>query len=262
MKSITPVALTIAGSDNSGGAGIEADLKSFTSLGVYGTCAITCVVAEHPGRVHSIQPVKKEILRDQIELVFEAFPVTALKTGMLFSTDLIRITVAAILARRKKTTVVVDPVMVATSGARLLKPAAVQYLMEELLPLAALVTPNLDEAEILFGDKITSIPAMREAAHAIQKKFGCAVLLKGGHLQGDTATDILATGDDIRVFESPYIRGIHTHGTGCTLSAAITARLALGDNLYDAVAAAKKFVTRAISRSIKLGKFSVLNHLP
>ena len=256
-----PVAMTIAGSDNSGGAGIEADLKTFTTLGVYGTCAITCVVAENPARVKSIQPIRPSILSDQIELIFEAYPVRAIKTGMLFSKDLIE-TTANSLKRYKKIQLVIDPVMVATSGALLFRPKAIRVLEGRLIPSATLVTPNLDEAALFLKRPISDLSAMREAAITLQRRFNCAILLKGGHLKGKKAIDILAMRREIVVMEAEYISALHTHGTGCTLSAAITAYLAQGALLKEAVKAGKKFISRAIQRRQRLGSYEVLNHLP
>ena len=256
-----PIAMTIAGSDNSGGAGIEADIKTFTTLGVYGTCAITCIVAENPGRVKSIQPVSSSTLIDQMDLVFEAFPVRAIKTGMLFSENLIETTVNG-LKRRKKFQLVVDPVMVATSGAQLLQKKAVQSLKEKLFPLATLLTPNLDEAALLLGESIPNFSAMSEAARLLQRRFNCAILLKGGHLKGKKAIDILVTRRETVVMKSPLVPALHSHGTGCTLSAAITAYLAKGSSLKEAVHAGKAFITRAIQRRHRVGKYEVLNQLP
>jgi hydroxymethylpyrimidine/phosphomethylpyrimidine kinase len=260
-----PVALTIAGSDNSGGAGIQADLKTFTSLGVYGTSAITCVVAENPRIVESIHPVPPKIVRRQIELVFDAYPVAAIKTGMLYSEAIIREVVAFYLSLplRKRPPLVVDPVMVATSGALLFKKAAMRALMDELLPLATVVTPNLDETAVLLGRKLRTLDEAREAAIECRKKWGIPFLIKGGHLNLPRSTDFLAgrPGGVIRL-SAKTVRGIKTHGTGCTYSSAITARLAHGDDLPDAVRTAKKFITRAIRDHLKLGPEKALNHLP
>lgn len=253
--------MTIAGSDNSGGAGIEADLKTFTTLGVYGTCAITCVVAENPARVKSIQAVKPSLLTDQIDLIFEAYPVRAIKTGMLFSKALIETTVSA-LRYRKKIQLVIDPVMVASSGARLFRSNAIRVLEEQLIPLATLLTPNLDEAALFLEQPISSVLAMREAAVALQRRFGCAILLKGGHLKGEKATDILATRHEVLAMQAEFIPTLHTHGTGCTLSAAITAYLAQGASLKEAVKAGKFFISRVIRKRRRLGVYEVLNHLP
>ena len=211
-----PIALTIAGSDSGGGAGLQADLKTFAALGVHGTSAITCVTAQNPRRVTGIQPVRADFVREQIETVFAELRPAAVKTGMLFSADIIR-AVAEFFARGKKPPLIVDPVMVATSGAVLLKPRAIRDLKERLLPLATLVTPNLDEAQILVGRKLRTVEDLRAAAREIHSRFGCAVLVKGGHLKNlSAATDVFFDGNKVRVLTAPFVRGISTHGTGCT----------------------------------------------
>jgi hydroxymethylpyrimidine/phosphomethylpyrimidine kinase len=253
-----PIALTIAGSDSGGGAGIQADLKTFAALGVHGTSAITCLTAQNPRRVSGIQPATPRIVEQQLEGVFETFPPQAAKTGMLYSRPIIQ-TVAGFLRARKFPSLVVDPVMVATSGARLLQPAAVRALVNDLLPLAALVTPNLPEAEILAGRKLASLEDMRWAARELHARFGCAVLLKGGHLRNmKAAADILFDGREEWLLTAPFIPRVSTHGTGCTYSAAVTAHLARGRGLPKAVAHAKEFITQAIARSRRAGEYSVL----
>lgn len=244
-----PVAMTVAGSDNSAGAGIQADLKTFSALGVYGLTSVTCVVAEIPGRVESVQPVDPAVLEAQIRLGLDAFPVAAVKTGMLYSQSLIRTCAEALAAGHghgKGRALVVDPVMVASSGDRLLEEDAVRAYTDMLFPMADLITPNLDEAGVLLDAPINDVNGMAEAAERLARRFGCAVLLKGGHLETDTVTDILTANGEIRRFEAPFRRGVSTHGTGCTYAAAITAGLASGRPLPDAVAAAKEFVRRAI----------------
>lgn len=260
MKRFVPATLTIAGSDNSGGAGIQADLKTFTHLGVYGTSAITCVVAEHPGKVKSIHPVPPARVREQIDLVFEAFPVRAAKTGMLYSGSIIRECVRAL--SRKRIPLVVDPVMVATSGAVLMKPAAIRLLQEELIPAAQLVTPNLDEAALLLGIPIRSLDEVREAARELTRRFGVPFLVKGGHLRLKRSVDVLCDGKKMWTFSAPTVRNVQTHGTGCTYSAAITAALALGHDLPSSVRIGKRFITRAIRHHLQLGRYQPLNHLP
>ena len=248
MKSnnaLPPVALTIAGSDNSAGAGAQADLKTFTALGVYGLTAITCVVAEVPGKVSAIQPVESRIVREQILLSLAAYPVTAVKTGMLFSREIID-AVCDVL-EKNPLPLVVDPVMVATSGDALLKSDAVAAYTERLFKHASLVTPNLAEVSALCGRTIDSLARMREAGCELVEKFGVPFLLKGGHLRSGEATDLLFSEGKIHEFSAPFVPGVNTHGTGCTYSAAITAGLARGLVLTDAVAEAKQFVARAIS---------------
>lgn len=254
-----PVALTIAGSDSGGGAGIQADLKTFAALGAHGTCAITCLTAQNPRGVRGVHATTPENLRQQIEAVFDELPPAAVKTGMLFSADLINV-VAAHFQKRRRTPLVIDPVMVATSGARLLKPAAMRALTECLLPLATLVTPNLDEAQLLLDLPIRDEEGLREAARRIHARFGCAALVKGGHLRGAReAVDIFFDGREEWMLSAPFVRGVSTHGTGCTYSAAITALLARGCSLPDAVTQAKEFITGAIAESVRAGRHPVLN---
>jgi len=257
-----PVALTIAGSDSGGGAGVQADLKTFAALGVHGTSAIACLTAQNPKRVLAVEPCSPKILRQQIEAVFEGLPPRAVKTGMLFSAENIRVVADFFEKATGCKQLVVDPVMVSTSGARLLKPAAEKILREKLLPLAALVTPNLDEAEILAGQKIRSPEDLRSAARKIQVHFGCAVLAKGGHLKNcREAMDIFFDGKTELLLSAPFVKGVSTHGTGCTYSAAICAALALGRDLPRAVEVGKNFITQAISDSYKIGKHFALRQI-
>jgi hydroxymethylpyrimidine/phosphomethylpyrimidine kinase len=254
-----PVALAIAGSDSGGGAGVQADLKTFASLGVHGTSALTCVTAQNPNRVRAIQACRPEIVRAQMEAVFEALPPAAVKTGMLYSAEIIR-AVVQFFRRKRNVPLVVDPVMIATSGARLLKPSAVQLLKTRLLPLATLVTPNLDEAGVLTGRDLKSVEDLRWAAKEIRRKFGCAALVKGGHLpRSREAVDIFYDGENELLLSAPFVKGRRTHGTGCTYSAAITGYLARGHGLPEAVARAKEYISQAIVQSRAIGKYSVLN---
>lgn len=253
-----PVALAIAGSDNSAGAGIQADLKTFARLGCYGLTAVTCVVSEIPGKVAAIQPIKTGIVASQISLCLEAFPVGAAKTGMLFSTPIIE-AVAAVLAGTR-IPLVVDPVMVASSGDPLLKKSAIAAYRRLLFPKAALVTPNLDELKILAGREVRNLAEMKDAGRALVDQYGCAFLLKGGHLRGRAAVDFLATAEGFEEFSAPFIRGLETHGTGCTYSAAVTAGLAAGQSLPEAVAAAKSYITKAIGGSLRWGRTCALDH--
>ena len=271
-----PVALTIAGSDSGGGAGIQADLKTFAALGVHGASAIACLTAQNPRRVLGIEPASPKMLRRQIEAVFEELNPAAVKTGMLFSAEHVRI--VATFFRNLQSAIrnpqlVVDPVMVSTSGARLLEPAAIKTLKDKLLPLGALVTPNLDEAEILTGHRPASVEEMREAAREIHSRFGCAALIKGGHLNhspgatgrrcrqgGRDAVDIFFDGKTELLLSAPFVEGVSTHGTGCTYSAAICAAVALGHDLPRAVEIGKRFVTAAISGSYKIGRHFALGN--
>ena len=257
-----PVVLTIAGSDSSCGAGAQADLKTFSALGCHGLTAITCVVAEIPGKVRSIQAVKPEIVRDQLEVMLAAYPVATIKTGMLFSVPIIRV-VAEVLARLKKLPpLVIDPVMVASSGDPLLKAGAIAVYEKLLFPMATLITPNLDELGILTGLKPDSLPEMLAAGKRLTAGTGTSVLLKGGHLRGKTATDILLTPEwEQHIYSAPFVRGVETHGTGCTYSAAIAAGLARGAPLAKAVGEAKKFVTRAIKGSHTWGRIAALDQV-
>lgn len=245
-----PVALTIAGSDNSCGAGLQADLKTFTALGVYGLTAVTCVVSEVPGRVEKVQAVTPDVLRSQIRILFGSYPIVAVKTGMLHSRALLRVVSEELADRLGMFHLVVDPVMVASSGDPLLEQGAVRAYEEELLPLADVITPNLDEAAVLLRRKITTRRAMIAAAGELRAKYGAAVLLKGGHLHGREAVDVLCDGRGTREFTLRRLRGCETHGSGCTLSAAVAAGLARGRSLTTAVAEAKKFLHTAIARQL------------
>ena len=257
-----PVVLTIAGSDSSCGAGAQADLKTFGALGCHGLTAITCIVAEIPGKVRSIQAVRPEIVRDQLEVLLAAYPVAGIKTGMLYSAAIIR-TVAHILARMKgRPPLVIDPVMVASSGDPLLKAGAVRAYRQLLFPMAALITPNLDELGILTGSVPRSLSAMRAAGKQFTATTGTSVLLKGGHLRGRTATDLLLMPDwEEQEFSAPFIRGVETHGTGCTYSAAIVAGLACGLPLSKAVAQAKEFITASIRGAHSWGGITALDQI-
>jgi hydroxymethylpyrimidine/phosphomethylpyrimidine kinase len=246
-----PVALTIAGSDSSAGAGAQADLKTFTALGVFGLTAITCVVAEVPGKVSAIAPIPPELVAEQIRLSFQAYPVGAIKTGMLHSRAIIGAVCTALESAfphsLTKPSLVVDPVMIATSGTPLLEPEGVAAYGNRLFPLATLVTPNLDEAAVLLGRTVSSIKEMRKAGRELCQRFGTAFLLKGGHLAGE-AVDLLEMPDGNGAeFSAPRVAGIVTHGTGCTLSAAIAAGLATGLPLEQSISHAKEFVTHAIA---------------
>ena len=253
-----PVALTIAGSDSSAGAGIQADLKTFSVLGVYGLTAITCIVAEVPGKVSRIEPVSTRIVREQIEVLLRNFQIGAIKTGLLCSADII--SSVAKKMRDVRVPLVVDPVIVATSGDPLLEPAAIEAYEEQLFPLASLVTPNLYEAERFLGTKIKNRESMHRAGKGLERKFRTAILLKGGHLPGPDAVDLLFADGKIIEFSSPFVRGVSTHGTGCTYSAAITGGLARGLSLEQAIRRAKKLVTQSIRNHFHWGNLHALNH--
>ena len=258
MRSIMTVALTVAGSDSGGGAGIQADLKTFRACGVFGTSAITCITAQNPRRVSAVHPVPSAIVAEQMERVLEAFPVRAAKTGMLYDAGIIA-AVARTFQQHRFRQLVVDPVMVATSGAVLLKPDAIKALTTRLFPLAAVVTPNLAEAEVLGGQKIGSVEDLRKTAQALAREYGVPFLIKGGHLPGTKqAVDVLATGRQLYEFSAPVVRGVQPHGAGCTFSAAIAANLALGTDLTGSICAAKRFITGAIRNTVRLGRLQAL----
>ncbi|EMJ98169.1 bifunctional hydroxymethylpyrimidine kinase/phosphomethylpyrimidine kinase [Leptospira alstonii] len=265
-QKIKPVTLTIAGSDSGGGAGIQADLKTFTALDTFGTTAITCLTSQNPSGVTGILEVDADFLEKQIVAVLDYFPVKSIKTGMLFSTAIIERT-SSLLSKRKNSkkdfSLVIDPVMVATSGAKLLQDSAIDVLLTKLIPIADLITPNLDEAEILSGKKIDRSRDMPDLAKEIFEKFKVPVLLKGGHLQNEeVALDILYDGKTIYKFEKPFVRGFYPHGTGCTYSSAIASYLARGEKLAEAVRFAKEYLHAAIEQSYTAGKDKTLNHTP
>jgi hydroxymethylpyrimidine/phosphomethylpyrimidine kinase len=248
MTTAPPVALTIAGSDCSAGAGIQADLKTFQHFGVHGLTAVTCVVAETANIVRSIHAVPVAVLREQVALLLDSFPVVAVKTGMLFSAAHVRV-VAELLRARPGLVLVVDPVMIASSGTPLLEPEAMLAYREHLLPLARLITPNLHEAEALLGATISNNLELEPAARRLAAMFGSAVLLKGGHLDGPDCLDLLVADGEVARFSAPRLAVAGSHGTGCTLAAAVSARLAHGDALPAAVAAAKDFLNACLRHS-------------
>jgi len=245
-------ALTIAGSDSGGGAGIQADLKTFAAHGVFGLTAITAVTAQNTLTVSRVVALPPDMVTAQIDAIASDFPIHATKIGMLATAD-IATAVAAALQRHRLGPVVLDPVMVAKGGARLLDEAAVGVVRERLLALADVVTPNVAEAEALTGLRITSVDEARPAAIRLVEFGARAVVVKGGHLDGP-AVDLLYDGRTFTVLPADRIPGRHTHGTGCTFSAAMAARLAQGDTLLDATRAAKAYVTRAIERAPGLGQ--------
>ena len=244
-------ALTIAGSDCSGGAGVQADLKTMSALGVFGMSVIVSVVAENTARVLSIEDISPKVIADQIDAVFEDIPPDAVKVGML-STPACMEAVAAGLKKYRPRHVVIDPVMYAKNCSPLMQESAISALRSTVLPLATLLTPNIPEAEKLAGMEISSEADMREAARRIQALGPQNVLVKGGHAQGE-ARDILLCGEDFHVFASRRIPTKNTHGTGCTLSSAIAAYLARGEVLPEAVRKAKEYVTGAIEHALPLG---------
>jgi len=247
-----PVALTIAGSDSGGGAGIQADLKTFHAFGVFGTSAITAITAQNTVGVHAVHPVPLRDVRAQIDAVVDDLRPAALKTGML-ATAALATEVARAIEHHALGPYVMDPVMVATSGDRLLEPDAEAALRDALLPLATVVTPNLEEAAILAGHSVDTLEHMRRAARRLVEMGAAATLVTGGHLEGD-AVDLLWDGREEHLWRRPRVDTRHTHGTGCTLSAAIAAGLARGDTLAAAVDTATRFVWRAIADAPGLGR--------
>ncbi len=247
-------ALSIAGSDSCGGAGIQADIKTMTMNGVYAMTAITALTAQNTTGVFGIQESTPDFLKQQLDAVFEDIFPDAVKIGMVSDSELIRV-IADRLKFYHAKNIVVDPVMVSTSEARLMKTDAVETLEKELLPLAALVTPNIPEAEVLSQTEIKSESDMEASARLISEKSGCAVLLKGGHSVSD-ANDLLINGSTLRWFRGKRINNPNTHGTGCTLSSAIAANLAKGNDLETSVQKAKEYIEGALGAMLDLGKGS------
>ncbi len=242
------IALTIAGSDCSAGAGIQADLKTFQHFRVHGLTAVTCVVSETADIVRAVHPVPVEIVIDQISLLLESFPVAAIKTGMLFSAAHVT-AIAEILENYPHISLVIDPVMIASAGASLLEPAAIASYKNLLLPLATVITPNLPEAEVLLGEMIPDENSLEPAARKLSRMFGTSILLKGGHLAGPQCIDVLVENGEAHRFIAPRISVCGSHGTGCTLSAAIAAAIALGQSLPTAVATAKEYLGETLRHS-------------
>ena len=251
-------ALTIAGSDSSGGAGIQADIKTMTANGVYAMSAITALTAQNTTGVYGILESTPEFLANQLDCIFTDIRPDAVKTGMVSSSALIKV-IADKLKEYKAVNIVVDPVMVATSGSRLISQEAVDTLKERLLPLATLLTPNIPEAQVLSGLDIASPADMERAARAIGERYGCAVLCKGGHSLND-ANDLLWHDGTVRWFRGKHIDNPNTHGTGCTLSSAIASNLAKGYTLEESVERAKAYLSGALSTMLNLGS-GPLDHL-
>ena len=253
-----PVALSIAGSDSGGGAGIQADLRAFAALGVFGTTALTCVTAQAPAGVAAVGALAPDLVASQIDAVTGAFPVAAAKTGMLFSAAIMD-AVADALRRRPLPALVVDPVMVAASGAPLLQPDGLAAMAGRIIPLARVMTPNLHEAELLLGRPIRGGAGLREAARDLADRFGVAVVVKGGHLPGGRIENVLCDGGAVHAFAVDRADGVHPHGAGCTFSAAIAAGLAKGRALADAVEDAVGFVAAAFHGARDAGAYRLLD---
>lgn len=256
-----PVALTIAGSDSGGGAGIQADLKTFHAFGCFGTSAITAITVQNTLGVTGVHAVPVDVVRAQIAAVAADLPPAACKTGMLATPELVR-AVAESIREHRLPNFVLDPVMVATSGDRLLDPAAERTIIEHLLPLSSLVTPNLDEAALLVGEPVDDEDAMRRAAARLVEMGARAALLKGGHLRGEEMVDVLFDGAEWHAWHRPRQHTRSTHGTGCTLSSAVAAGLAHGRPLAKAVEDALDYVQRAMKAAPGLGAgHGPLNHM-
>lgn len=244
-----PPALTIAGSDSSSGAGLQADLKTFAALGVHGLNAVTCVVAETPKVVTDIHPIPPIILQKQLSLLLKSYPIGVIKTGMLYSKA--HIIAVHDLLENETIPLVVDPVMVASTGDPLLEESALNAISESLLPLASIITPNLPEAGILLGRPVLSREEQEEAALELSDQFDCACYLKGGHFEHSPEhRDLLAVSGKIKTFHAPHLKLPSTHGTGCTLAAALTAGICQGLNLEEAAAQAHAFTHRALKESL------------
>jgi hydroxymethylpyrimidine/phosphomethylpyrimidine kinase len=255
-----PIALTIAGSDSGGGAGIQADLKTFAALGVYGTSAITAITAQNTIGVTAVQTLAADLVTAQIEAVAGDMKLDVVKTGMLASSAIVE-AVAAAISALDLPSVIVDPVMIAKSGDRLFDQEALAALRSELLPRARMVTPNVPEAEVLADMRITSLDEAREAARRIHKLGTASVVMKGGHLPGNEVIDLLFDGRTFTEFRGPRIETRNTHGTGCTFASAIAAYLALGQTLPEAVRLAKEYVAGAIRHGLPIGNgHGPLNH--
>ncbi|MEJ6643533.1 MAG: bifunctional hydroxymethylpyrimidine kinase/phosphomethylpyrimidine kinase [Akkermansiaceae bacterium] len=244
-----PIAMTIAGSDCSAGAGLQADLKTFSALGVHAFTAVTCVVSETPLTVNAVHPVPLEVLRDQIQLLLASYPVSAIKTGMLYSRDHI-LTVCDLL-QGTDIPLIVDPVMIASTGDPLLVGDALEAISQRLLPLATIITPNLPEAGFLLGRPVVTARDQEEAAQELAEKYATICYLKGGHLRDEIDHRDLLTGDGEPVsFAAPHLDLAHTHGTGCTLAAALTAGIAKGLPIKEAAERAHEFTHQALKNSL------------
>jgi hydroxymethylpyrimidine/phosphomethylpyrimidine kinase len=262
MKMIENCAvLTIAGSDSGGGAGIQADLKTFSALGVFGTSVITAITAQNLSGVSAVQAIDPEVVQKQLQAVLEGFPIKAIKTGMLFSAEIIEV-IAQTLFNYHEIPLVVDPVFAATSGSMLIRDDAIRQLQEKLFPLAKLITPNIPEAEILLEEKIKNRHDLEQTAQKLFEDFNAPVLMKGGHLT-NMAVDILVDAEGMEPFASNLISNVNNHGSGCTLASAIAAALAKEESLRQAVKTAKTYITDALKNSLLLlPGLRVINHFP
>ncbi len=251
--------MTIAGSDSGGGAGLQADLRAFEASGVHGVCALTCVTAQNPVTVDQVVALAPRFVQAQLTSLFQELRPGAAKTGMLVNEGVVRGVASWWKRHGAGVPLVIDPVMISTSGVRLLSVGGVEALVSRLFPLATLITPNLPEAEVLLGHPIRSLAGLVQGAQEASERWGCAVLLKGGHLRGAReAVDIFCREGKVTLLKARFIQGIRTHGTGCTYSARIAGELASGQELLEAVRAAKRHVTAAIQGSRRIGEHWVL----
>ena len=252
MKNYRVPTLTIAGSDSSGGAGVQADLKTFSAIGTYGMSVITAVTAQNTEGVFAVEELSGEIIKSQIKAVFDDIEPAAVKIGMVSSPEII-VDIVNTIKKYNPSFLVVDPVMISKSGYSLLKPEAKENLIKYLIPMAYLVTPNVPEAEEITGMKINNLDDMREVGKRILELGPKYVLMKGGHLEGD-AVDVLIGNDTFEIYKQERLDRKNTHGTGCTLSSAITSHLALGYDIVEAVKLSKEYITEAIRHSFDIGK--------
>jgi len=255
-------AMTIAGSDSGGGAGIQADLKTFSSLGVYGTTVITSITAQNIKEITDIFVLDSEIVEKQILTTINYYPIKAIKTGLLYSEDIIESIAKTIEIplKEKGIKLIIDPIMVSTSGKALLTKRATRTIQDILFPIASLITPNIPEAELITGKKIETIEDMKTASKIMFDMFKVPILLKGGHLS-DMANDVLLIDKKFHIYETDIIKDIDTHGSGCTLSAAITAYLSLGNSLAESVKLSKEFITASLNNPFKLNdNLKIINH--
>ncbi len=249
--------MTIAGSDSGAGAGIQADLKTFSALGCYGTSVITAVTAQNTKKVYSIMPVEPSIVGDQLKAILDDFSIAAVKTGMLYSKAIVEVLLHNI---KGISNLVVDPVMLSTSGMPLLSDNAIEYIIDNLFPMTKLITPNLYEMQVIVGRTLLSHSDIELACKELFNKIATSILVKGGHFEGD-ACDILFDGNNFNYFNTKRIDNIKTHGTGCTLSSAIVCYLAMGYSLINSISNAKDYVTNGIIHSYPVGNgYTPLNH--
>lgn len=254
-------AMTVAGSDSGAGAGIQADIFAIASQGVFATSAVAALTAQNPSGVRSIFPISADFLTAQMESVCEYFKPCAAKCGMMFNAELVN-AAADFFGKHREIKLVVDPVMISTSGTKLLSDGAVFALTSRLMPLAVLSTPNLDEACFLLNCAKIDSSNLEKSAVRLSEMLGSPVLLKGGHLHGDEIIDVLAENGEVSLFKSKRVLDVDTHGSGCTLSATIAARLALGDGLKDAVASSRNYLLRSMEKSLSVAGKRFINHFP